>query len=152
MNSAIKLEPKKADYFVNRAFLKYNLDDYFGAMADFDYAIELDPSNVPARFNRGLLRMEVQDDNKAIEDFSYVLEREPDNFMALYNRATLYQQTRQYKLAIADYDKVIERYRICRWHILQAKASVCRATEKEENRIIISPENCTKSRLHVNML
>lgn len=110
MNSAIKLEPKKADYFVNRAFLKYNLDDYFGAMADFDYAIELDPSNVPARFNRGLLRMEVQDDNKAIEDFSYVLEREPDNFMALYNRATLYQQTRQYKLAIADYDKVIERY------------------------------------------
>lgn len=110
MNSAIKLEPKKADYFVNRAFLKYHLDDYFGAMADFDYAIELNPSNVPARFNRGLLRMEVQDNNKAIEDFSYVLEREPDNFMALYNRATLYQETRQYKLAIADYDKVIERY------------------------------------------
>jgi len=110
MNSVIKLEPKKADYFVNRAFLKYHLDDYFGAMADFDYAIELNPSNVPARFNRGLLRMEVQDNNKAIEDFSYVLEREPDNFMALYNRATLYQETRQYKLAIADYDKVIERY------------------------------------------
>lgn len=110
MNSAIKLEPKKADYFVNRAFLKYHLDDYFGAMADFDYAIELNPSNVPARFNRGLLRMEVQDNNKAIEDFSYVLEREPDNFMALYNRATLNQETRQYKLAIADYDKVIERY------------------------------------------
>lgn len=59
--------------FINRAYLKYNLEDYFGAMADFDYAIGLDPENVTARFNRGLLRMEVQDVNKAIEDFTAVI-------------------------------------------------------------------------------
>lgn len=110
MDSAIRLEPKKADYFVNRAFLKYNLDDYFGAMADFDYAISLDPSNTAAHLNRGMLRTEVADNNKAIEDFSFVINKDPDNYMALYNRGILYQKTKQYKKSIEDFDKVIEQY------------------------------------------
>ena len=110
MDAAIKLQPKQADFFVNRAFLKYNLDDYFGAMADFDYAISLEPSNMAAHLNRGLLRMEVEDNNKAIEDFTFVINQEPDNYMAIYNRAMLYQKTGQHKLAIADFDRVIEQY------------------------------------------
>ncbi len=110
MDSAIRLEPKHADYFVNRAFLKYNLDDYFGAMSDFDYAINLEPSNVVAHLNRGMLRTEVEDNNKAIEDFSFVIDSDPENYMALYNRAMLYQKTRQYSKSIADLDKVIAKY------------------------------------------
>ncbi len=110
MNAAIKLEPKQADFFINRAYLKYNLDDYFGAMSDFDYAIGLEPANVAAHFNRGLLRMEVQDVNKAIEDFSFVIEQEPDNYRALYNRAMLYQQIQDYGKSIKDFDKVIEQF------------------------------------------
>ena len=110
LDAAIKLEPKDARLFINRAYLKYNLEDYFGAMSDFDYAIGLEPNNAVARFNRGLLRMEVQDVNKAIEDFSFVLGKEPDNYKALYNRAVLYQQLHQYRKAITDYDKVIKKY------------------------------------------
>ena len=110
MDEAIKLQPKQADFFVNRAFLKYNLDDYFGAMADFDYAISLDPSNTAAHLNRGLLRMEVEDNNKAIEDFTFVIDQDPDNYMAVYNRALLYQKTGQYDKSIADFDRVIEKY------------------------------------------
>ena len=109
MDEAIKLEPRLSGYFINRAFLKYNLDDYFGAMADYDYAIDLDGENITARFNRGLLLSEVNDNNKAINDFSFVIGREPSNIMALYNRAELYARTGQYKKAIKDYDKVIEK-------------------------------------------
>ncbi len=110
MDAAIKLQPKQSDFFVNRAFLKYNLDDYFGAMADFDYAISLDPANMAAHLNRGLLRMEVEDNNKAIEDFTFVIDKDPDNYMAIYNRAMLYQKTGQYDKSIADFDRVIEKY------------------------------------------
>ena len=110
LDQAIKLEPKKADLFVNRAFLKYQLDDYFGAMSDFDYAISLDPYNIAAHLNRGLLRMEVEDNNKAIDDFSFVIDRNADNYMAIYNRAVLYQKTRQYSKAISDLNKMIEKY------------------------------------------
>ena len=110
MDAAIKLQPKQADFFVNRAFLKYNLDDYFGAMADFDYAISLEPMNMAAHLNRGLLRMEVEDNNKAIEDFTFVIDQDPDNYMAIYNRAMLYKKIGHHKQAIEDLDRVIEKY------------------------------------------
>ena len=110
MNEAIKLEPHFAGYFINRAFMKYNLDDYFGAMADYDYALELDPTSVAAHFNRGLLNVEVSENDKAIKDFTYVLNSDPNNFLARYNRALLYAKTGQYDKAIPDYDAVLEKY------------------------------------------
>ena len=110
MDEAIKLQPQFAGYFVNRAFLRYQLDDYFGAMADFDYAIQLDPTSVPALFNRGLLRAEVNDNNKAIEDFSKVLSLDPDNYKAMYNRALISKEIADYVASNADLDRVIEEF------------------------------------------
>lgn len=110
MNEAIKLQPQFAGYFINRAFLRYNLNDYFGAMADYDYAIQLEPLNATALFNRGLLRAEVHDNNKAIDDFTKVLGLDSDNYHALYNRAILYKEIADYRNSIADLDKVIEAF------------------------------------------
>lgn len=110
MDEAIKLQPQFAGFFINRAFLRYNLDDYFGAMADYDYAIQLDPLNTAALFNRGLLRAEVHDNNKAIDDFSKVLDLESDNYKALYNRAILYKEIADYKNSVADLNRVIEAF------------------------------------------
>lgn len=110
MDEAIKLQPQFAGYFINRAFLRYNLDDYFGAMADYDYAIQLEPLNATALFNRGLLRAEVHDNNKAIDDFSKVISLDPNNYHALYNRALLYKDIADYKSSVADLDKVIEAF------------------------------------------
>ena len=110
MDSAILLEPRNAGYFINRAYMKYNLDDYFGAMADYDYAIVLDPASQEAHFNRGLLRAEVGDNNKAISDFSFVLQSNPLNFMALYNRALLHMRTAQYREAVDDMTAILKKY------------------------------------------
>ena len=110
MDSAILLEPHYAGYFINRAYMKYNLDDYFGAMADYDYAISLDPASQEAHFNRGLLRAEVGDNNKAINDFDFVLQSNPSNFMALYNRALLYMRTRQFREAVNDFTAILKKY------------------------------------------
>ncbi len=110
MDSAIMLEPRYAGYFINRAFMKYNLDDYFGAMSDYDYAIGLDPSSQEAHFNRGLLRAEVGDNNKAISDFDFVLKHNPSNFMALYNRALLHMRTRQFREAVNDFTAILKKY------------------------------------------
>ena len=110
MDEAIKLQPQFAGFFINRAFLRYNLDDYFGAMADYDYAIQLEPLNSAALFNRGLLRAEVHDNNKAIDDFSKVLQLDPDNYHALYNRALLYKDIADYRNSVNDLDKVIEAF------------------------------------------
>lgn len=110
MDEAIKLQPQFAGFFINRAFLRYNLDDYFGAMADYDYAIQLEPLNTAALFNRGLLRAEVHDNNKAIEDFSKVIQLDPDNYHALYNRALLYKDIADYQSSVDDLNRVIEAF------------------------------------------
>ena len=110
MDSAITLEPHFAGYFINRAFMKYNLDDYFGAMADYDYALSLDPSSQEAHFNRGLLRAEVGDNNKAISDFDFVLKSNPSNFMALYNRALLHMRVGQFRNAVNDFTAILKKY------------------------------------------
>lgn len=110
MNEAVKLEPKSTTVYINRALVKYYMDDLRGAMADYDYVLMLDPANTMTYYNRGLLRMQVGDRNRAIDDFSAVLLREPDNYFALYNRAILYDMLGLYDKAIADYDAVLDVY------------------------------------------
>ena len=110
LSEAIRLEPKESDLYVNRAYLRYHRDDFFGAMADYDYAVQVDPLNVAAIYNRGLLRMETRDNDRAIADFSRVLELEPDDHRALYNRTILYSDTRNYTRALADVNRLIERF------------------------------------------
>ena len=110
INEAIRLLPREAGLYINRAFLRHSLDDYFGAMADYDYAIQLDPLNVAAIFNRGLLRMEVRDNDNAIKDFSKALELDADDYRSLYNRAYLYSEKKDVPKAMADVNRLIEAF------------------------------------------
>ena len=110
MNEAIKLQPRFAGYFINRAFLRHRLDDYYGAMSDYDYALQLDPLNYVALYNRALLRSEVHDFNKAIDDLTKVINLRPNDFRALYNRAVVLREKGDYKEALEDVNKVIEEF------------------------------------------
>jgi len=110
MDAAIKLQPRMAGFFINRAFLRYNLDDYYGAMADYDYALQLDPLNTTALYNRALLKAEVHDTNRAIEDLSKVLQLNASDYRAMFNRAILYRDIGAYDEAIADLNRLIEAF------------------------------------------
>lgn len=108
MDQAIKLQPRYAGFFINRAYLRYMTDDIQGAFADYDYALQLEPENTVAMFNRGLMRAEVHETDKAVTDFSRVLAIDPDDYKALYNRAIILSETGRLDRAIADLDKLIE--------------------------------------------
>ena len=84
MDAIINLQPKETSNYLNRAFVRYNNDDYFGAMSDYNYILELEPDNLPARYNRALLLYEVRDLQKSVRDFTEVLRQRPDNFHAIY--------------------------------------------------------------------
>lgn len=110
MNRAVKLEPKRVDYYVNRALIRYYNDDLRGAMDDYDYVLILDPVNTMTYYNRGLLRAQVGERNRAVEDFTQVIKRDPYNYHAVLNRAILYDELGMYDLAIIDFDTVLEVY------------------------------------------
>ena len=110
MNEAVRLQPKNTGFYINRALVRYYVEDLRGAMADYDYVLTLDPANTMAYYNRGLLRAQVGERNNAIKDFTEVLKREPHNYQAIFNRAFLYDYIGEYEKAIADFDAVIEVY------------------------------------------
>ena len=110
MDEVIKLKPRETDFYINRAFIRYNIDDYFGAMADYNYALELEPENYTALFNRALLRYEVKDLNRSAADFEHVLRLQPDNFHALYNLGLINLERGHNKAALADFDRIARKY------------------------------------------
>lgn len=107
MDKAIRLQPKIAGLYINRAYIRYNLQDWDGAMSDYDYALSLEPLNISALFNRGMLNTEAGANDKALEDFSTVIKLEPDNHRAHYNRALVRARKNDFAGAISDIDAVI---------------------------------------------
>lgn len=110
IDQAIKLKPKETDLYINRAYLRYVNNDYFGSMADYTYALQLEPANKTALFNRALLRTEVSDFDNALSDYNQILGMEPDNDLALYNRAVILAEKGEYDLAIKDITRLMEIY------------------------------------------
>ena len=110
LDKAIRLEPKMAGLYVNRAYIKYCKNDWYGAMADFDIALDIEPKNKQARFNRGILEMEVSDYDHALRDFSTLLDQDPEDVRSRYNRAVIYMNQKAYKKALDDVDYVVNAF------------------------------------------
>ena len=53
MDKAIKIDPRILSYYINRAVMRYHLDDLRGSMADYNHVVEEEPSNTLALYNRG---------------------------------------------------------------------------------------------------
>lgn len=110
MDQAIKLMPREPDLYLNRAYVRYNLDDFFGAMADYNYAIELNPANEAAIFNRALLRYEVKDLDRSARDLEEVLKLNPDNFHATFNLGLVNLQRKKPREALEQFNRIARRY------------------------------------------
>ena len=70
----------QAYYF--RAITKMKLEDYNGAISDFNKAIEIDPNNAGAYMNRGNTKIKLKDFYGAISDYTKVIELNPNDAVA----------------------------------------------------------------------
>ena len=110
MDAAIRLSPDLPGLYINRAFIRYNSDDFFGAMSDYNYSLELEPKSTAALFNRALLRYEVKDLARAEDDLSAVLSLDPLNFHALYNRGLIRMEQEKNEEALEDFKAIHNKY------------------------------------------
>ncbi len=135
IDQAIKLKPKETNLYINRAYLRYINDDYFGSMADYTYALQLEPANKTALFNRALLRTEVSDFDNALSDYNQILDMDPDNDLALYNRAVILAEKGEYDLAIKDITRLMDIYPTlgtpyylrCEWYMAMGQTKKAKA-------------------------
>jgi tetratricopeptide (TPR) repeat protein len=68
-NRALRLNPKNALAYNNRANNKIRLRDYAGALADCNRSIALDPNSALPVYNRGFARINLGDQSGALADW-----------------------------------------------------------------------------------
>ncbi|HYF69641.1 MAG TPA: tetratricopeptide repeat protein [Ohtaekwangia sp.] len=106
LDSAIRLQPYTADYYVNRG-IAYENSDLKKAEADYQHALKIDPNNALAMHNLGVLGR--KKGKKQNEDY---LERaiESDSTMLYPYLERAYQRMlgEYYRGAIEDYTKALK--------------------------------------------
>ncbi|MDC1515952.1 M48 family metalloprotease [Polaribacter sp.] len=102
-------------------FSKFNLYDYYGAIAAFTKAIENDPNNAKADFGgeiervlkmaylfRGKSKNKLKDNYGAIADYTKVVKIDPTDYLTYIQMGRIKANLKDFYGAIADYTKVID--------------------------------------------
>ncbi len=97
-----------AEYFYNRAGIKYDFGNYTGSIEDSDRAHKLNPSSPKVLYNRGLSKLELRQYRDARDDFSAAIKIDPKMVSAYNNRAICKYLLKKYQAAIDDCNKAIE--------------------------------------------
>ncbi len=102
---AIKLEPKKANAYINRSIVYSFKDEHSNAIDDLTLAIKYAPNNQYAYNNRALEYLTTNKYKKAIRDFTKAIKINPKDADYYANRALCYFYINNKKLAKEDFDK-----------------------------------------------
>lgn len=106
---AIRLDPKSAGAYVDRALVLSRIGDLEGAMKDYGQAINVNPKQWQAYFNRAAELRNAGKLREAVDDLNKVVELNPEFAGAYMNRANIYLRQGESDKAIADYDTALLR-------------------------------------------
>lgn len=105
--SILKQSVSPESYF-RWGYIKDEMKDYKGAIADLTQAIQLRPAYILAYNARGIARSKSGQYSLAISDYDIVIRMNPDFLIAYNNRGIAKASLGQFEDAIKDYDTVIE--------------------------------------------
>ncbi len=106
--NALKLQPKDALTYHNRAVANYSLGHYQEAVDDFTSAIEFDPKNAAAYYNRAIAYASLGNHKQAIEDGIKAIELNPKEAKAYINRGIDFMALGNCDRAVDDFNTAIE--------------------------------------------
>ncbi|MBR1593485.1 MAG: tetratricopeptide repeat protein [Alloprevotella sp.] len=107
-NKAIEARPTHSRAYYYRAYAKFVLEDYGGAIEDCSKSIELNPFIVEVYQLRGLCRVQQKDFRGAVSDYERTLRERPTDEAALFNRALCYLELHEPDSAEAGMDAFLE--------------------------------------------
>jgi tetratricopeptide (TPR) repeat protein len=111
-SEAIRLDPKYAFAFGNRARTHRSLGNLDQAIADFNKSLEINPNNANDFNGRGVVYLDRQAYEKAIADFSEAIRLNPKFTLALSNRCrarAMIDDQMQQALADCDHALLLDR-------------------------------------------
>jgi len=107
LSQALKLHPKLALAYENRALVFHMKGNHDAAIADLTRLIELEPKKANAYFGRGYLYWKKGAMDKAFADMEKAIALDPEHGHAFNGRAYLWAGKKMYARAIVDFEKAI---------------------------------------------
>lgn len=104
---AIRLDPRLAVAYNNRAFALRRQGRISDAVSDFSKALQLRPQYALAYSNRGYAYKSQKDFDKAMRDYDAAISLSPNDPRFLFNRAALFSDLLEFEAAISDFSTVI---------------------------------------------
>ncbi|MEZ6189513.1 MAG: tetratricopeptide repeat protein [Planctomycetota bacterium] len=129
LDRALDADPEDVEARVQRGFVRRQLDDFEGALADVNQVLAAHPDHAEALYHRGATRRKL-DAPRALEDLNRALALDPSLAGAYYHRGVLYREQRDYPRALRDLDEALRLEPDAR-HALYHRA---RVQEKLGNR------------------
>jgi len=110
LDSAIRLEPREADYYVNRALARQNLGDSAAALADYNKALAINPRHTMALHNIAVFKRTggAKSKQEAKDPLEQAIDSDSSMLYPYLERAWQRMEGGYYKGAIADYTKALE--------------------------------------------
>jgi tetratricopeptide (TPR) repeat protein len=108
LDSALKLDPREPNYYVNRGIVKENVRDTLGAIADYQRALFLDPSNGLALHNVAVIRRTQGEQDESEKLLDEAILQSPNLPHPYAARAYYRLNHKDLRGALDDYDKVLE--------------------------------------------
>ena len=99
---------KTAEHYFEQGNAKDNLQDYRGAIEDYNKAIKINPQYAEAYYNRGNAKDDLEDYRGAIEDFNKAIKIIPQDAGAFYNRGVAKYKLGDKSGACLDWSKAGE--------------------------------------------
>lgn len=99
----------RRDLLLNiRGTLKRKLNDYEGAIIDFNQALAVNPKNGAAYSGRGVIKQALKRNEEALSDFNQSIKLAPESSSSYNNRGYFYDELEDYEAAIVDYSQAIK--------------------------------------------
>ena len=104
IDQAIRIDPRRAVYHVNRGIALHRLGRHREALASFARAIAADPRHVDAHYNRGAVLAELGELDEAKRHFERVIALEPQHAFAHYALGLAFLQQGDFARGWAEHE------------------------------------------------
>lgn len=107
LDSAIRLERRDPDYYVNRGIAKVAVQDS-SALSDYKKALSLNPEHVAARHNIAILKRDLGDNEESMDQLERAIESDSSMLYPYLERAYQRMEGGYFKGALEDYNRALE--------------------------------------------